>query len=624
MISNVFKYLKSNCPPQPKLVDRLIISAYFSINKIKAEKNAFIKDYLINESNKPESKALITLINVIKVEMPEFKIEELIELFEFVISPADKLVNGAVYTPDKIREFITQNVFELKVESINKIKIADIACGCGGFLYNSALLLKKKTRKSYYEIFSKHLWGLDIQSYSITRAKLLLTTLALSEGEDKSIFKFNLFVGDALTYQWRNIKFDIIVGNPPYVCSRHLSESVKKKLARWEVCASGHPDLYIPFFQIGIENLKKGGVLGFITMNSFFKSLNARSLRNYFQHSSLHIKIVDFGTTQIFKTKHTYTCICIIENKKSNRILYRKTTNDELVSNDVKDFAHINYNNLNAKNGWNLNEHTIISKIEGTGKPLGELFKTRNGIATLKNEVYIFSPVKEDKDFFYLNDSSGVYPIEKEICKDILNSNKIRSSKNISQLKEKIIFPYTNDTKPLLIDESLFKEKYPATYRYLEAKKILLSTRDRGKGNYEKWYAFGRSQSLEKEKFKLFFPHLSDQVPNTAISTDEDLLFYNGLALVGTTKKDLLFMQKIMESDLFWFYIQHTSKPYSSNYLSLSSNYIRNFGIFDFSEDDITYIIKETNKKKLNSFFRKKYLIDFILPNTNSKTINNS
>ena len=41
-------------------------------------------------------------------EITEKDIEELIKLFEFVISPADKEVNGAVYTPEFIRNYIVK------------------------------------------------------------------------------------------------------------------------------------------------------------------------------------------------------------------------------------------------------------------------------------------------------------------------------------------------------------------------------------------------------------------------------------------------------------------------------------------------------------------------------------
>src|SRR5690606_29916223 len=141
-----------------------------------------------------------------------------------------------------------------------------------------------------------------------------------------------------LDFNWSSkldnfIGFNIILGNPPYVCARNLETETKEKLKNWEVCKSGNSDLYIPFFQIAIEILAENGILGFITMNSFFKSLNGRALRDYFEERNTGIRIIDFGTNQIFKSKSTYTCICFLENSERNYIEYYKSENKELPTN---------------------------------------------------------------------------------------------------------------------------------------------------------------------------------------------------------------------------------------------------------------------------------------------------
>lgn len=614
MKQQVFKYL-SQCSTQPNEVDRLIISAFLNINRITVNKNEFLKSFTIQENEKEEYSTLQKFISILKIEIPKFEFEELIELFEFVVSPSDRVINGAIYTPLNIREYIIKQSFHSKRNSLETSKVADIASGCGGFLFNASRHLKKETGKTYFEIFRTQIFGLDIQQYSTTRTKLLLTLLALWEGEDKKEFLFNIFTGDALDFNWQNTLhkfsgFDIILGNPPYVCSRHLTEETKNKLCKWNVCKSGHPDLYIPFFQIGIENLAIDGVLGFITMNSFFKSLNGRSLREYFQKASLDFKIIDFGTQQIFKSKYTYTCICIIENRKDKSIKYYKSTGSNQLPTNQALFGVVKYSNLDFKKGWNLQNHEIISKIESTGISLGELYKTRNGIATLKNDIYIFNPIREDNDFYYLQNGS-VYPIEKGICRDILNSNKLNTTESFSDLKEKVIFPYDDGIKPQLLKENYIKQNFPHAYNYLENKKTILAGRDNGEGDYENWFAFGRTQSLEKMKHKLFFPHLAAKTPNYLINSDENLLFYNGLALLGQTRNELLVIKKIMESRLFWFYIQNSSKPYTSGYFSFSSNYIRNFGICNLDKDEIRFVINEQDKSVLDNFFETKYDIEF-------------
>jgi len=610
MRNQVFKYLSQHCSTQPNDIDRLIISAFLIKNNLVVQKNDFLKTFVIPENKDEEHKRLTNFISVLENEIEKFGTEELIELFEFVISPADRIINGAIYTPLKIRDFIITQSFLTKKDILSNSKIADISCGCGGFLFNASKQLKKQTNKTYAEIFEHQIFGLDIQSYSITRTKLLLSVLALCEGEDEKEFHFNLFIGDALTFEWKEhlnnfSGFDIILGNPPYVCSRHLSDETKTSLENWNVCKSGNPDLYIPFFQIGIENLSVNGILGFITMNSFFKSLNGRALREYFQIKSLSFKIIDFGTEQIFKSKNTYTCICLIENNTQNSIKYSKCESKELPLQE-KSFSKIYYEDLDSKKGWNLQDNAIISKIESTGISFGEIYKTRHGLATLKNDIYIFKPVYEDEDYFYLQNGS-LYQIEKGICRDIVNSNKLSRPTSLDALKEKVIFPYDDNDKPKLLNEKFLKTNYPKAYKYLENKRNILSHRDKGKGMYENWFAYGRTQSLEKIKNKMFFPKYSDKTPSYLIDLNDDILFYNGLAIVGHTEEELLVIKKIMESRLFWYYISTTSKPYSSNYYSLNGNYIRNFGICDLNKSEVEFVINEQNRNILDIFFEEKY-----------------
>ncbi len=608
MKQQVFKYL-SQYSTTPKDVDRLIISAFLEINKLNPKKNKLLKSYSIGSIEKEEYASLIEFVSVINSDTKEFGFEELIELFEFVVSPADRIINGAIYTPQKIRTFIVSEAFK-KIDSIDEtIKISDIAMGCGGFLFNSSIELKDRTGNTYSEIFKNNIFGLDIQEYAVNRTKLLLSLLALQSGEDIENFEFNLFRGDSLDFDWTTKisafnGFSIILGNPPYVCARNLDLETKEKLKNWEVCKSGNSDLYIPFFQIAIENLDCNGILGFITMNSFFKSLNGRALRDYFQRKELAISIIDFGSEQIFKSKNTYTCICFIENRKQDFIEYKQYESKYLMG--KQSFKKINYGILDSKKGWNLKDNKTISKIESTGIPFGELYQTRHGIATLKNDIYIFRPVDEDKNFFYLQNGS-LYKIEKDICKDIVNSNKLSREISLNRLKEKVIFPYNQQEKPKLLDEKFIKENFPEAYKYLQNKRKILAERDKGKGNYENWFAFGRTQSLEKIQNKMFFPKYSDRTPNFIINSDDDLLFYNGLAVVGSSETEMKIIKKIMESNIFWYYIKTTSKPYSSNYYSLNGNYIKNFGVCELTDEEKKFLVEEPDQNMLNEFFENKY-----------------
>ena len=101
------------------------------------------------------------------------------------------------------------------------------------------------------------------------------------------------------------------------------------------------------------------------------------------------------------------------------------------------------------------------------------------------------------------------YPIEKTLCKDIVNSNKLNSEKALVDLVHKAIFPYVIDKsgKAVLIKEEIIQAKYPCAYSYLQSQRETLDKRDKGKvGDYPAWYAYGRTQSLECHVNQDVFP----------------------------------------------------------------------------------------------------------------------
>jgi hypothetical protein len=568
MNKEIFKYLENHYA-EPEKVNKLIVSNFIYSNNLENTVNKDLKKLLIKMES-PLYSELELFLSIHRI----LNVEELIKIFEFVVSPLDRIVTGAIYTPNYIREYILENIFN-GLQNFDNVKICDPACGCSAFLLNTSVLIRKRTNKSYKVIFEENLFGLDIQEHSIERSKLVLTLFALSEGEDFSKAEFNLFTGNALNFVWSDYienfnRFQYVIGNPPYVCSRNLDEESKELLKDWSVCSTGHPDLYIPFFEIGLSILDDNGKLGFITMNTFFKSINGRALREYFKNNNYKITILDFGSEQVFSSKSTYTCLCFISKIEQKYIEYSKLSSKELQGRNKIALNRIKYSELDSLSGWNLQSTDVINKIESIGIPLGEKFRTRNGIATLKNNIYIFSPVSEDDNYYYLQNGS-LYPIEKEICSDIINPNKLAKDGITKKIRQKIILPYKRSSKDVeLIKEELFKVNFPKAYEYLESKKTILATRDKGKGNYKRWYAFGRNQSLEQMRFKLFFPHISSKIPDYLINKDKNLLFYNGLALIAKNNRDLEFMKKIMSSRLFWFYVTKSSKPYGSGYYSLS------------------------------------------------------
>lgn len=594
-------------------INRLLVSAFIYTNNIEVRNNNLIKELLLNSNDAD----VCSLSKLVIDTYQEFSIELLIELFEFVISPAEKEVNGAVYTPKNIRDFIVQESFNnFPLKDWKSLIIADISCGCGGFFISVAEYIKNHINIKYSEIY-KHLYGVDIEEYSIERTKILLTLYAIQNGEDVEDFTFNLFCGNSLNFDWTTIPvynlnngFDIVIGNPPYVGASKITDESRQYLSKWSVTKTGKTDLYIPFFQIAIECLKEGGVLGYITVNNFYRSVNGRAFRRYMSTNKYSFQIIDFGSEQVFRGRSTYTCICFINKQKGN-VSYCKASSRSLDAIRNDSYCCLDYKNLDNEKGWLLQDDSIafnIRKIESIGKPIGKIFDIKNGFATLKNDVFILNVINEDPVFYYSQNKLGeTFKIEKGICRDVIKPNTLKSEKEISNKIEKLLFPYSVSNGIVkVMEEDVLKEQYPYAFKYLLHNKYVLSRRDRGKREYEQWFAFGRTQALNISGYKLLFPYIAEY-PYFVISEDKDLLFYNGYAIVCDDLQKLKVLQKILRSEVFWYYIKHTSKPYGSNYFALAKNYVKNFGLIKLSVEQEGKILSLRSNAEINSYVKELY-----------------
>ena len=493
--------------------DCFIVSAYLSQNNVQVKNNRLILDHIIDNEN------VADFVYYLNQKGIRLGLEDLIAFFEFVVSPQEKEVNGAVYTPEYIREHIVSRVLRQLDGPLHEKKFADIACGCGGFLITLAKHLHQ-TGIPYSEVFENCLYGVDIAEYSINRTRLMLTLLALEE-EDEETYLFNLTHANSLSFRWEDIDdvrqhggFDAIVGNPPYVGASKIDEESKALIKLWEVSKTGKSDMYIPFFQIGIENLTPNGILGYITVNNFYRSVNGRALRHYFAHRRLEISIVDFGAEQVFHGRSTYTCLCFVRNVDNGAVFYTSCESSRLEDLSEESFERFEYNNLEGQESWSLmpnHEQEFIRKTRERGIPLGKYTTIKNGFATLRNDVYLFVPKLEDEWYYYFESEEGEVQVEREICRDAVKCNILRGPEDIEANIEKLIFPYRigegNVVAP--IEEEEMRLRYPCTYRYLEKKKNVLGERSESE-KIQPWYLYGRSQALNVTGFKLLFPYIAD------------------------------------------------------------------------------------------------------------------
>ncbi|MCM1225894.1 MAG: N-6 DNA methylase [Clostridium sp.] len=586
-------------------IEKALVYSFAGIITVDINNSKWLKRYLSDVDY-----SVVDKVNIITDK--KLSLNELIAIFEMLVPQSEKKEKGIVYTPEIITRYIVSNT--LNCDSIPTV--LDPSCGCGAFLVAAIEYMHKKYLVSYSDIVSSYLYGVDVDSNAIDRVKSLLSLVVLMhEEEEKCDFHFicaNTLDKKTFSRLKKLCKkgFDCIIGNPPYVRNKNMNDNTKSFLSNWVSSSVGNVDLYIPFFEIGIKLLSDNGKLGYISPNSYLQGVNGRSLRKYFASEQYHVEIIDFRDSQVFENVTSYTCITLINKGISTDIIKYFRLN-EANTLEQHTFSEYRYADFPDGKPWRMRESSIdevIHKLESSGTPLSN-WKIRNGLATLKNDIYFFSPTKADNKYYYREYNGKSYKIEKNVCIRVAKPNIIKSEAELEQKMEIAIFPYTHtDSTYQLIEEDIFQSSFPEAYKFLTEYKSILLNRDKGHGNYPAWYAYGRTQGMNNFGKKLLIPYISGS-PVAVLSLDPDVLFYCGYALLSENIEELKILKVFLESEAFWYYIFHTSKPYSKGYMAFAKNYIVNFTIPELSEKEKAYLLASHTQKEVNAFIWGKYNI---------------
>lgn len=607
------------------IIEKLILRYYIDFNNIEnLENSETLKSYcfLVTEGDYREFKKRVDFYFQ-NNKVTNFSLDMLVNTFELLIPKEERKANGMVFTPKEIKLFIVDKIMKLNKKEIQELRICDPACGSSSFLITVAKHLNNEYSIPYQYIIEKMIYGVDVYSHNIDKSKLLLHLLALEGGEilDEEI-KFNLIIGDSLSLNYEETfkeiftdqrrGFDIVVGNPPYMRTKNISPEIKESLNRWEVSKVGNPDLYIAFFQLGLEILNAKGILGYISVNTFLTSLNGRNLRGYLSDKKHQIETINFKDAQMFKGVTSYTCINII-NKSivDDNILYSSLNN--LSDYNVNRLNTIPFSTLDNRKGWNLGDLTTLKNINNMRRFSKKLddYGLKNGVATLANDIYIVTASEFDDQYMYFYSKDGEKcKVEKELCMRIIKPNILKSQEDLITKMEYLIFPYMLDSngKFKVIEEDVLKEDYTSTYQYFLRYKDKLLGRDKGKAKdkYPSWYALGRTQGLNNTGKKLLLPYMTDK-PVAILSLEEDILFYCGYALFSDDTEELALLKKILYSKVFWYYVVNTSKPYANGYMSFAKNYLKEFSLPTFTDEQVEILLNERNQSVIDNLLQEIY-----------------
>lgn len=453
-------------------IEKQLIYNYIIVNNLDYTQSAFLVEYF---NNYIASESLSKSIE----ELNHYSFEDITNDMELLIPVKDRKTNGAFFTPSYIVDYI--------IETVNpqyNNKVIDLSCGSGAFILGLLKYYVSNHKKTVIQCIKDNIYGVDILDYNIKRCKLLIVLFGLIHNEIVVEEDINIHVADSLKKKWE-MKFDVVVGNPPYVKFQDLDENVRDYLLNnWETTKLGTYNLYFAFFELGLKVLKENGKLGYITPNNYFTSLSGEYLRAFFQSKKCVYKIIDFSCTKVFDVQ-TYTAITFLNKKYNEGIEYDKIEEGEKTATFLKNIkTTVNlYSDLSIKK-WRLlcdEERKNIYAIENSGDTLNSLFNICVGIATLKDDAYTFIPLKEKNGLYYVIENGVEYTIEIKATRPLVKISEMKCQKDIENNQKRIIFPYRigKDNKPLLIDETEFEKKFPKCYEYLLTKKIYLKIEER-------------------------------------------------------------------------------------------------------------------------------------------------
>lgn len=205
--------------------------------------------------------------------------------------------------------------------------------------------------------------------------------------------------------------FDIVVGNPPYIGLKghvDIFEPVKQS-SLGRRFFSGKMDYFYFFFHLGLDNLKMGGTLAYITTNYFVTATYAKKLIEDLKTRSSVREFINFNEMKIFESaagQHNMISILqrgadedvparttVVAGQVSGKadasqvvaVLDRREPNAEyftLKQSDLYDGDKI----LLSKNGDNEID-VVLDLMAGTGLKIQDVAKVRQGIISGADKV---------------------------------------------------------------------------------------------------------------------------------------------------------------------------------------------------------------------------------------------
>ena len=134
-------------------------------------------------------------------------------------------------------------------------------------------------------------------------------------------------VGGLLTCEADQVQADLVVGNPPYIRFDDLGEAKAAEYRqRWSTMA-GRGDIYVGFFERGLQLLRPGGRLGFICADRWMRNAYGTRLRGLISERYAVEALWQMHDVDAFEAEvSAYPAITVLANRRQGEVIVLDAT----------------------------------------------------------------------------------------------------------------------------------------------------------------------------------------------------------------------------------------------------------------------------------------------------------